>query len=345
MGVAPNFKLLANSADITAKARERLVSLRFTDEAGMESDSLEVVLADNDPLQPIQVPPTGAELELFLGYDGAAQRMGLFVVDEIELAGWPGTLSIRARAAPFDQSKGGKANLQTQKTRSWPKGTKLGDLAKKIASEHGMEAAVAQSLASIVLPHLDQSDESDMHFLLRVAKKYDAVVKPAGGKLVLAKRGETKSASGQQMPPVMLTPLDVSSYRATQQKRENSGSVVAAYHETKKAKRQVVTVGKGEPVTRLRMQHSSKDMALAAARAELDKRNRGKATVAVTLPGRPELAAEAPLTLAGFRDGVNGQWVITRVEHSLDAAGGYTCSVDAETPNDGETRDVQEVAE
>lgn len=342
--IRPDFKLLANSADITDVVRACLISLRFTDEAGMASDVLEILLSDADPAAPIQMPPTGAELELFLGYDGAAQRMGLFVVDEIELSGWPGQMKIRANAAPFDKSKGGKTNLQTQKTRSWPKATKLGAVVQKIAAEHGMAPAVAKSLAAIVLPHLDQSDESDMHFLVRIAKKYDAIVKPANGKLVLAKRGETKSVSGEQLATVKLGPNDVSSYSMTQTKRENSGMVVASYHETRKAKRMVVKVGEGEPVTRLRLQYSTKEMALAAAKADLDKRTRGARRLSVDLPGRADLAAEAPLTMAGFREGVDGDWVITAVEHALDNQG-YSCTVAAETPNSDAQKNVEEVAE
>ena len=342
--VRPEFRLLANQADITATIQDRLVSLRFTDAAGLESDVLEIVLADHDPLQPIQMPPTGAELELFLGYDGLAQRMGLFVCDEVELAGWPGEMTIRARAAPFDVSKGGLANLQTQKTRSWSKGTLLGDVVRKIAKEHGMAPAVMDTLAKIALPHIDQADESDLHFLGRVAKKYDAVVKPAGGKLVLAKKGETKSVSGEQLPAVALVPTDVSRFRVVMSKRETAGMVVAYWHAVKQAKRNEVKVGQGEPVSRLKMYYPTKEMALAAARSELQRRERGKVTVSLTMPGRTDLVAEAPLTLAGFRDGVNGEWVITRVEHSLDS-GGYSCTVEAETPNSGDQANVEEVAD
>lgn len=46
-----------------------------------------------------QIPATGAELELVLGYDGELARVGGFVVDEIETSGWPGELVVRARAA------------------------------------------------------------------------------------------------------------------------------------------------------------------------------------------------------------------------------------------------------
>lgn len=340
----PDYRLLANSQDITDTIRNRLISLRYTDEAGMESDILEIVLTDHDPANPIQIPPTGAELELFLGYDGAAERIGLFVCDEIELAGWPGEMTIRARAAPFDLSKNGKSNLQTQKTRSWPKATTLGAMVKKIASEHGMEAAVAEKLASISLPHIDQADESDLHFLARVAKKYDAIVKPAAGKLILAKKGEAKTVTGQQLPTVTLAPADVSRWRVVQSKRETAGMVVAYYHAVKQAKRHEVKVGTGEPVRRLKNYYPSEAMALAAARSELDRRERGRTTISITLPGRTDLVAEGRAVLSGFRDGVDGEWSITRADHGL-SGDGYVTMIEAELPNSGETPDVEQVIE
>ena len=141
--VKPTFRVTANGTDITAKINERLLTLNLTDGVGYESDTLDIALADDDPFNPIQMPETGAELELFLGYDIITQRMGLFVVDEVELSGWPGQMNIRARAAVYDQSKAGKKDLQTQKSRSWTAGTKFGDMIKHIAKEHEMEYALS----------------------------------------------------------------------------------------------------------------------------------------------------------------------------------------------------------
>lgn len=344
MGLKPVYRLLANQSDITDTIRRRFISLRYTDEAGLDSDALEIVLADNEPDRPIEIPPTGAELELFLGYDNQAERIGLFVCDEVELSGWPGQMTIRARAAPFDQSKGGKSSLQTQKTRSWDAGKTLAEVVNVIAAEHGLDPAVSESIGKIVLPHLAQTDESDLHFLTRIARRYDAVVKPAGGKLVLAKTGNAKTVSGQAMPTVTLTPAEVTSWRVSITKRETSGTVVACWHETGAAKRHEVKVGSGEPVTRLRMYYPNQDLARSAAQAEIQKRERGTVTVHVTLPGRTDLVAEGRLILKGFRDGVNGEWSIKRAEHTL-SGGGYVTSVEAETPNSGKTQPVEDVAD
>lgn len=340
-GITPGCRVIANGQDITSTIVGRFISLTLTDEVGMESDLLEIVLADTDPLNPVQVPPTGAELELAIGYDGIFQPMGMFVCDEIELAGWPGEMTIRARAAVYDKSKGGKSDLQTQKTRSWPDGTKLVDMAKKVASEHGMDPKVAQSLQGITLPHIDQADESDINLLIRVAKKYDAIVKPANGKLVIARRGESKSVSGEQLAPVLVDASDCTRWRMSLSKRETAGMVVAYWHKVKEAKRREVKVGKGEPVRRMRNAYPSEEMALAAARSELQRRERGQRTLALSTIGSPAIVAEAPLNAVGFRPDVDGEWLIKRVTHRIDAAAGYTCDIEAEKKNSGDEATVE----
>jgi len=340
-GIAPAWRVLANQADITATILARFISMTITDAVGMESDMLEITLSDNDSLAPITVPPTGAELEVFLGYDGITKRMGLFVCDEVELAGWPGEMVIRARAATYDKSKGGKTDLQTQKNRSWPKGTKLGDMVSKIAKEHSLQPAVAASLKAVTLPHIDQADESDINLLIRIAKKYDAIVKPANGKLVLAKRGESKSVSGESLPPVAIAPGDCATWRMVISKRETAGMVVAYWHAVKQSKRNEVKVGSGEPVRRLKQYYPTEEMALAAARADLSRRQRGQQTLSMTVTGSPDIVAEAPLVVAGFRPDVDGDWLISRVTHRIDASGGYVCDMEAEKPNSGDVPEVE----
>ncbi len=88
-------------------------------------------------------------------------------------------------------------------------------------------------------------------------------------------------------------------------------------------------VCQGEPVKRLKMYYPTQEMALVAARSELDRRERGKVNVSITLPGRTDLVAEGRMILDGFRDGVNGEWGITKAEHSLDS-NGFTTAVEAE---------------
>jgi phage protein D len=331
--VSPAYRLTANDKDITAAIADRFKSLRLSDESGLQADMLEVVLADHDPLNRIKKPPKGAELELWLGYDTTTTRMGLFVFDEFQRSGWPGLVTIRARAAVYDQSTKGKKDLQTQKTRSWPNGTKLGAMVAKMAKEHAMQPAVAKAMAEIVLPHYDQTDESDLSFLLRILKHYDAIVKPAGGKLVVAKRGDSKTISGADLPTVTLDATDITDWHVNTSERESAGTVVAYWHSTKQSRRIEITVGTGDPVLRIRHYFPTEDAAKAAANAEQDKRKRAQFKFSGTLPGRTDLMAEGVLMLTGFgADDVDGEWLIKHVEHELDSSG-YRCHVEAEKPN------------
>lgn len=349
-GYQSTFKVTANDKDITAAIASRFVSLRLTDETGFASDTLEITLADHDDAQPVKIPATGAELRVWIGYDGQSQvDKGLFVCDEVELSGWPGRITIRARAAPYEGTPRGKLDFQTQKTRSWPLNTTLGTMVAKMAREHGMAAATSPELAGVKLPHIDQSDESDINLLIRLAKKYDAIAKPAGGKLIFAKRGNAKSVSGTSLPTITLQRGNVSSYRMTIARRDSAGTVVAFYHDTRGAARHQVSAGSGDPVKRLRVGFRNQDMARAAIEAELAKRARGEFKLSVSLPGVPQLTAETNLQMGDFRDGVAGAWLVTRVEHSIEPSGGYQCHVDAEKPNsdpdvidatDGEITDV-----
>jgi uncharacterized protein len=332
---APKFKIEANDKDITALIASRFSSLRLTDETGFNSDTLEVVLSDTDDMRPVKIPPTGAELRLWIWYgDAHPVDKGLFVCNEVELSGWPATITLRANAAPYDGTPKGKLDFQTQKSRSWPAGTTLGAMVGKMAAEHGMKGVTSPELTGVVLPHIDQSDESDINLLIRLARRYDAIVKPGGGKLIFAKRGNAKKVSGADMHTLTLRRSDVSNYRMTLARRDSAGTVVAFYRDNRTASRHQVSIGSGDPVRRLRMGFKNAVMATAAVKAEIARRARGETRLSVSMPGRPDMTAETNLAMGNdFRDGIAGDWLVTRVEHSITKGGGYTCSVDAEKPN------------
>jgi uncharacterized protein len=329
----PAFRIQVNGKDLAGAIVGRVKSISIADAAGFEADTAELCLADDDA-EPIALPPTGAELRVWLGYGTQLQDMGLFIVDELEPEGWPAQLTIRARAAPYEATKAGRLDLQTQKTRDWPKGTKLGAMVAKIAKEHGMQATVGASLQGIALPHFDQVDESDISFLVRVTRKYDAVVKPGAGRLLVVKRGEAKTASGTALPPVTIRAQDCTRWSMNISARDIQGTVVAYYHDRGAAKRQHVQAGSGDPVRRLRHAFPDQASALKAAQGELDKRTRQQNKLSLSAPGNALLTAEGALRLEGFRQGVPLDWVVSRVTHRYDTGTGYSCDVEAAKPND-----------
>ena len=127
-------------------------------------------------------------------------------------------------------------------------------------------------------------------------------------------------------------PIHVQRHRFTQAERDKYSAVKAFWHDANNAVKQSTIVGGGEPVFAIRHTYSDAQQAMAAASAKLKSLMRGTATLSLTLRGNLYLQAEGKLRVSGIRDPVNGEWVVTRVEHQLDASGLQT-RCDAEVPN------------
>lgn len=74
-----------------------------------------------------------------------------------------------------------------------------------IAGEHGLEPKVTEAYADLFYEHLDQTDESDLNFLIRIAKEHDALATVKGQTLLFTAKGEGKTASGLTMLPLPIT--------------------------------------------------------------------------------------------------------------------------------------------
>ncbi len=323
--MTPNFLIVANNEDITAVLRRRLLSLRVTDEAGTKSDTVEITLDDRG--YRLQWPAHGATLDISLGYkETGLSRMGSYVVDEVSHSGPPVTMTIRAKAADMIDS------LKAPKTRQWEQQS-LGQMVDQIAGEHGLQPRVSQQLDQIVISHIDQTEESDLHFLTRLARQYDAVAKPASGFLLFVVKGETKAASGRSLSSVSIVPSQILQHRMTQADRGKYFSVRTFWHDTNNADRVAVLTGTGEPVYTVRQSYPDAAQAADAGAAKLKALQRGTASLSLTLIGNTTVQAEGELTVSGLRDNVNGTWLIKRAEHQLDASQGFSTRIDADIPN------------
>lgn len=321
----PDFRVIADSVDITAAIRRGLIYLRISDEAGINSDKVEIKLDDRDGK--IEMPRTGAELEIFLGYKETARiRMGLYIVDEVSVESPPQSMIIRAHAADM-----GKI-LKAPRTKTWGE-TTLGDVVSTVAGEHGLTPRISPELASFQIPYLTQTEESDLHLLTRLAQNHGAVSKPVHGNLLFVAKGESKSVSGQVIPALTLVGKSMTSWQATFADREKFGSVKAKWHNKETAQNEFVVAGSGEPEFSLRHTYDSPELAGANAKSKLERLKRGTGTINITLPGDTRFLAEGKLNLVNVRAGVDGEWIITRVEHTLDNSG-YSCRLDAEIPKD-----------
>ena len=322
----PAWRLEADGTDITAALGDRLLSLRLTDRAGLDSDGLELRLDDRDGI--VALPRSGARLKLWLGYAGPKDRlpayMGRFAVDEIAGSDPPSELAIRCRAAELH------GPFRAPRSTSWHH-TTIAAIVEAIAARHGWTAKVDAALADRPIKHRDQAAESDAAFLTRLAADHDATAKPADGTLVFLRRAAGNTASGRPVPLLTLHRSELTAVRWQRTWRGDYAAVAAGWTDHDGRTRRVETAGRGEPVLQLRHTHADRDAARAAAAARLAALRRGTLTLTADGPGRPDLWAERLITLAGVRTGVDGTYVIETATHSLDQAG-YRTAVALATP-------------
>ncbi len=371
--LTPAFMLTINSKDITGNISDRLKSLTLTDNRGFEADQLDIELDDADGL--VELPIRGAVLTLFLGWKGfALVGKGSFTVDEVEHRGAPDTVTVRARSADF------RGSLNSRREESWHD-TTLGGVVEAIAARNKLGSSVAPELANIPLPHVDQSQESDVKFLTRLAERNGGEVSVKAGKLLLIKAGRGVTASGKAIPLVTISRSDGDRHQFSIADRGAYTGVTAKWLHTKDPKPQAQKVklrrkekekkngavahpkaktpakepearegeymaGEADNVFALTTIFASKAQAMRAAQAKWDKLQRGVAEFSISLAmGRADLYPETPVRVTGFKRVIDEQsWIITKVTHSL-SNGGFTTSLELEVKLSDVDYDSEEARE
>jgi len=146
----------------------------------------------------MELPSKGAVLSVEIGWERGAGvpigmwKRGSFKVDSIEWEGPPDMISITAHSADLT------AEFKKRRNATYH-GATLGSVTDQIAKRAGLTARCHPDLASQVVDHAEQANQSDMEFLRDLARRYDAVATVKAGALILAPVEATTTATGAEI--------------------------------------------------------------------------------------------------------------------------------------------------
>jgi len=309
----PAFELRADGTDVTGVIADRLVRLEVTDEDGRSADRLTVELDDRDDR--IELPETGAALELWLGTSGfALSYMGRYAVDRVSGSGPPRMVTVEATAADM------AGPLRAPRTRGWEDVT-LADIVATMAGEAGLTAQVGSEIADTHYPYEAQTAESDLHFLNRLARDLDAAAKPAAGRLTVVRRDTGLTAAGDAIEEVAIPASRLERWDWEIDERQDYASVEAEWGDLDAAEVPTVTAGSGDPVRKLRNRYATQEAARRAAEAELAMAGRRRIKLNADLATfDAALFAGGWASVSGVKSELDGRYIIRKVIHRLDTA-------------------------
>ena len=331
---APFWKVLANKVDITKIIQTGLISLTVTDNAGDEADTCEIQFFDY--LNSIPVPPAGAEIEVFMGYGSQGLAMGKFYIDKRELRGPPRVMILRGSSVPFVTTATAQLPIQAKKSRSWDLKTIL-QIVTTIAAENGLVPQVAPAIATKLVNHIDQTDESDMHFLSRLAGINGCFSTVKGGKWIFSLYNQSISVTtGTPLIPVTLFKPACKSWDLELSSRSNWLACWASYYDKAAAKQirfQVLADGvqpdnlPNGATTELpaTMKFDNAADAALAAQGELRRLSAGSKVLRVDLArGNALYSAETQTllsTFGGWDAEIVGTWNVKQAVHRINKEG------------------------
>ncbi|NEG58174.1 contractile injection system protein, VgrG/Pvc8 family [Pantoea agglomerans] len=334
----PGFTLIVEGKDITALVQKNLVSLTLTDYGAGEKKSDEVSFAVVDDR--LTLPAKGVKVTLSLGFGQQRISKGTFVVDSVASGASADSARIAqvtARAYSKSAAKG-HGTLQSQKQRSWTNLT-LGDLLHTVATEHGLTARIDAALAAKKLTHEDQSGESDMNLMTRLAARYGAVSKVTHDAWVVMPREATKTSKGNAIKKMTITPSQTSrwSYRNNSDHPDSSsagsGTHVIRYHDlTDGGKIKSITVGSGQPVVHEEVTMFSLEAAKEIAGGLTTTSKKKLQQMNLEMPLTPELVgltAQCRVTTRGFGSVEDREWHIGKAQFRISPQG-FSLGLDLE---------------
>ena len=335
--------------DISEDISKFFLSMTFTDNLSEAADDVTIELEDRAQIWQADWYPEGEGNMLDITIhtynritlqDGETVFFaGRFEIDEIEANGFPSTVSIKAVSVISDSTLRG-----TRKNKTWEK-ISVWKCAADICEQNGVEL-LWECEANPNLDHVEQADESDLEFLLRICKDNGMSLKITPEKVIIFdemkfesqepvitvyKPGVTAELNENTMPLRWL--LD---YRLRAKTRDTYWKCQVKYQKGKKKETiegEFAAPGKEKGrILFIREQVENKAEAERLAKKKLREANKEEMTGYFSTIGNHNFAAGQVIEMKNFGH-FDGKYLVTKVSHEITEE--YTTKVDIRRCLDG----------
>ena len=314
-----------NSKDISEDLKSYLKQFDYTDVMDGEADDISLTLEDMAELwESDWLPDKGATLEASIVLtdwmeEGTKEfSLGKFELDEIELSGPPHEVKLKGVSVPDNNTLRG-----VDKNRSW-ENVKLSKICQDIATDAGLELFYDVD-KDPEIDRAEQTEESDLYFLMRVCKDKGYALKVSDNKIIVFDIVTYESKD----TIATISREDIINYTVQSKTREVYKACHVKYSDTKTGTTIEYTFTPDDKKTGKTLAVNEQVATVAEAeelaKKKLREKNSEEVTLSLTMLGNIDLYAGATVNIEGFHK-FDGKYIITTVKHSL--GGGYQCALD-----------------
>ena len=318
----PFIRASVNGSPVADTFYSALVSARIHDAPGQEADTVELTFDDKDNM--VAMPSKGAAIAVTFGNGGSGQKMGRFIVESTKIEGGDQGefIVISGRSADM------RSDVKEPLSEHFDDMT-IGDIVRQLAGRHGYASKVDGSFDNMKLPYTARYEQGTNDFLTRIADRIGGLFAIKDNKFLMLPHG--------QLPAVTIDRYECESWSFQVEPRPLYGKVEAGWFDRAKGKVEFEKhdTGLKGASRRIRRILPSQAEAKAAAKSEGDRLGRATGSGSITLAGRPDIMADAPIVTTRFRPEVNGLWRCGGVDHVYEDT--YMTTVEVEAPEKGKT--------
>ena len=293
---------------------EDVLSLTFSDSAGVKSDKVSLKVMP-DFLKP--KPNTKLELKFKTLKDDSeieSLECGLFHVQTVTRTDTK-ALSFSATGVEFNE-------VQKEKISQHYQNTKLSSIIKIVADRLGHKTKFQADDVSI--KSLNQTNESDIHFLDRLSKTYNCLFSIKNDFVYFVNKDDG------ELP---VTKIDVSKCKSSSIKHSTKTyykSCEASWHDTDSAKTKKVVAGDGKPVFKMKGTFIDEADAMVKAKSKLKSINKGTVSGSLSLKGINVYAGTKVELVNTYKNEDDGIYSVVSCTHTYSRSGGWTTSLEIE---------------